>query len=77
MNAEQAGKGLVPPGAPRWVTAELIDRTIRVWQPYYSKKLTRQDALAMVMNVSELLEVLHSDRVPLDPLTARKRIASR
>lgn len=32
----------VPQGAPRSVTAELIERTIRGWQPYYAKRLANK-----------------------------------
>ena len=60
MAADETRKSLVPPGAPRWVTEERIAHTLRVWQPYYKKELTPQDALEMVMNVTELFEVLHS-----------------
>lgn len=48
----------VPAGAPSWVTSELIDHTIRVWQPYYSESLTADDALAMILNVAGLRDVL-------------------
>ena len=44
----------VPPGVPRWVTAELLAETIRVWQPYYSEPLTAEDALAMILSVGQL-----------------------
>jgi hypothetical protein len=48
----------VPAGAPSWVTAELIGETIRVWQPYYADRLTVDDALAMILNVAGLCDVL-------------------
>ncbi|MDA1015162.1 MAG: hypothetical protein O3A00_12005 [Planctomycetota bacterium] len=35
----------VPPGAPSWVTAELIADTLRVWQRYYDRRLTPDDAV--------------------------------
>jgi hypothetical protein len=50
--------GVVPPGAPRWVTAELIEHTLRVWQPYYAERLTFDDALEMILNVAALGELL-------------------
>lgn len=54
----------VPPGAPRWVTADLIAKTIRVWQRYYPEPLTADDALSMIINVGNLFDVLgtESDR---------------
>lgn len=48
----------VPPGAPRWVTPDLIAATIRTWQPYYKKPLTKDDALAMILNVARLLDAV-------------------
>lgn len=47
----------LPAGAPAWVTADLIARTIRVWQRYYPTPLTVDDALAMILNVAGLIEV--------------------
>ena len=46
-----------PAGAPKWVTAELVDRTIKVWQRFYPTPLTIEDALAMILNVAGLVEV--------------------
>ncbi len=48
----------VPAGAPAWVTPELLDQTIRVWQPYYQHTLTAADALEMMLNVGHLFDVL-------------------
>jgi hypothetical protein len=47
---------VLPPGAPTWVTAALIQRTIAVWQPYYKEALTVEDALAMILTTSRLLQ---------------------
>lgn len=47
----------VPAGAPKWVTAELVERTIKVWQRFYAAPLTVDDALAMILNVAGLVEV--------------------
>ena len=49
---------VVPEGAPKWVTADLLTQTMEVWQPYYRDPLTVDDALEMLLNVSELLRVL-------------------
>ena len=51
--------GHVPPGAPSWVTAELIAETLRVWQPYYRTPLTPEDALEMIIGVGQLFDVLY------------------
>ncbi|MEX2167746.1 MAG: hypothetical protein WD851_00420 [Pirellulales bacterium] len=47
-----------PAGAPTWVTPELIEKTIRVWQRFYEAPLTAEDALGIILNVSGLVEVL-------------------
>lgn len=52
----------VPPGAPAWVTTELIAHTIRVWQPYYDTPLTAEDALAMILGVTRLVGQLYGGR---------------
>jgi hypothetical protein len=51
----------VPAGAPRWVTPELLADTLRVWQPYYGS-LTPQDGLSIILNVSNLFDVLRSTK---------------
>ena len=48
----------VPAGAPAWVTPELLNQTLRVWQPYYQHTLTAADALEMMLNVGQLFDVL-------------------
>ena len=48
----------IPPGAPAWVTAELLASTIAVWQPYYSEPLTDQTALDLVLGVGRLFAAL-------------------
>ena len=49
---------VVPPGAPKWITPEEIEDTIRVWQPKYRQLLTAKDALEMLLNVRSLLDAL-------------------
>jgi len=48
----------VPSGAPAWVTPELIQKTLDVWQPYYEEELIPEDALAIIMGTTELLHSL-------------------
>ena len=48
----------VPAGAPNWITPELIEHTLRVWQPYYATPLTTDDALAIIQSVGRLIEVV-------------------
>jgi len=52
------GDNIAPPAAPAWVTPALIAQTIETWQPYYETRLTSDDAVAMILNVSRLLGVL-------------------
>lgn len=49
----------VPPGAPNWITPEEIEDTLRVWQPYYRQLLTALDALEIMLNVRNLLDVMY------------------
>jgi hypothetical protein len=49
---------IVPPGAPSWVKADRIAETIRVWQPRYKELLTPDDALEIMVNARNLLDVL-------------------
>lgn len=49
---------VVPAGAPAWITAELLEKTLVVWQPYYDKTLTAEDALGMILDVASLFNVL-------------------
>ena len=53
-----ARRGSVPPGAPEWITAELIEQTIRTWQPYYQALLGPEDAVTMILNAGRLYQAL-------------------
>lgn len=48
----------VPPGAPRWVTQELFEYTLKIWQPRYNNQLTSEEALGIIMSASQLNSVL-------------------
>lgn len=48
----------VPAGAPTWVTVELIEHTIRVWQPFYRDQLIPEDALEIIRGVAGIVDVL-------------------
>ena len=54
----------VPAGTPAWITPELIDRTIEVWQPYYEKVLTPEEAVTMIQSVGRLFLALSSESTP-------------
>ena len=53
-------KCIVPAGAPDWITAELIEATIRTWQPYYKDVLTPEEAVTMILTVGRLYDALSS-----------------
>ncbi len=48
----------LPPGTPSWVTMELIQETIRVWQPLYKTPLSLDDAVTILGNVGRVFSVL-------------------
>jgi hypothetical protein len=52
------GAGATNLGRPSWITAELIDHTISVWQPYYEYPLSLEDAVSMIQDVGRLVNVL-------------------
>lgn len=59
-----ASSSIVPAGTPDWITVELIEQTIRVWQPYYPHLLTPEEAVTMILNVGRLFDVLSSRALP-------------
>jgi hypothetical protein len=66
----EANEVRVPPGAPAWVTPELIQHTLRVWQPFYEHPLTTQDALGMILSIGRIVEPLtEPDREPTSEKT--------
>ena len=62
--AADARKSIVPAGTPEWVTAELVEATIRTWQPYYQVRLTPDDAVTMILNVGRLYEAFGRESSP-------------
>jgi len=62
--AEGARPSIVPAGTPDWITPELVEATIRVWQPYYETLLTPEEACKMIVNVSRLFQVFSSGALP-------------
>ena len=48
----------VPPGLPSWITSELIEKTLAVWQPYYVERLSTEDAVDMLLSAGRLLNVV-------------------
>lgn len=48
-------------GAPAWISAELIEETMRVWQPYYADPLTVEDAIGIMQAVGQLVQAISSE----------------
>jgi hypothetical protein len=44
--------------APPWASVELIEQTIRIWQPFSENRLGRDDALSFLFNVAELFDAV-------------------
>ena len=49
---------IVPPGAPHWVTPELMEETLRIWQPFYPDRLIPEDALEIIMGADRMFDLL-------------------
>ena len=60
----QEGACILPAGTPDWITAELIEQTIRVWQPHYEAVLTPEEAVTMIQTVGRLYQALSSGSSP-------------
>lgn len=39
---------------PSWITPNLVEDTIKVWQPRYESPLTEDEAVAIILQVVEL-----------------------
>lgn len=50
----------VPTGAPTWITAELIEHTIRIWQPFYEHRLISEQAVEIIMSAGRMVDLLSS-----------------
>ena len=62
--ALEDARNIVPAGAPDWITTELVEETIRVWQPYFKDVLTPEEAVTMIRNVGWLFQALSSGSSP-------------
>jgi hypothetical protein len=58
MANSESQRVTVPLGAPAWISAALIEETLRVWQPYYANPLTVEDAIDIMQAVGQLVKVL-------------------
>ncbi len=61
---DDAPQSIVPAGAPDWITPELVEATISVWQPYYADVITPEEAVTMIVSVGRLYQALSSGRPP-------------
>jgi hypothetical protein len=43
---------------PGWITADVIAETRAVWQPFYEKELTDDEAVGLLLNVGTLFRIL-------------------
>ena len=57
---QEGARSIVPAGAPDWITPELVEETIRVWQPYYAEILSPEEAVTMIQSVGRLYQALSS-----------------
>jgi hypothetical protein len=55
-----------PTPLPGWITPELIAETRTVWRPYYPEDLTDEQAVALLLPVGVLYEVLSPDDTDRD-----------
>ncbi len=51
-------RAALPAGTPAWITPELVEMTLDVWQPYCSHELTVTEAITILRNTGDLLAVL-------------------
>ncbi|MEO2030665.1 MAG: hypothetical protein ABGZ35_01125 [Planctomycetaceae bacterium] len=47
---------------PDWVSDDLLQKTVEIWQPYYSNQLTREDAIAIINNVGGVIDCLRREK---------------
>lgn len=59
---EGGGSITVPAGTPDWITLELVEATVRTWQPYYEAPLTTDDAIEIIRNAGLLCDALSTRR---------------
>lgn len=46
---------------PDWIDDELIEHTQAAWKPLYGKKLTKADAIQILLSVGRLIDALRDD----------------
>ena len=58
----EAGAGASPGGPGEWITPELIQITLKVWQPRYKAQLSEDDARTILLSVGRLFDTLALSR---------------
>lgn len=48
----------LPAGTPAWITPELVELTLKTWQPYYKEPLTIDEAISMIRSAGLLFDAL-------------------
>jgi len=54
----EASRLRLPEGTPTWITPELVELTVKTWQPYYPQPLTIDEAIDMIRSVGRMWEAL-------------------
>ena len=60
LQTDEAALVVVPAGVPAWITPELIEETIKVWQPYYPEVISPEEAITMIQSAGRLFQALSS-----------------
>jgi len=48
----------LPAGTPAWITPELVELTLKTWQPYYKEPLTIDEAIGMIRSAGLMFDAL-------------------
>lgn len=54
----RAARAGVPAGAPSWVSAELLQKTQKIWGKRYKRDIGSEEALGIILRISTLLDEL-------------------
>jgi hypothetical protein len=75
LQGAQSAKGGSPTFSRSYPSADLIQHTIRVWEPRLRRPLSEEDARQILENVVGFFRVLHGwDRKQRDPESESKNV---
>jgi hypothetical protein len=58
---------VVPKGLPTWITSNVIDDTLRTFQPFYEHHMTVDEAVGILLSMGTLFGVLKgAERVEIE-----------